>query len=95
MEGFSCFPSTREYTITEKSYDDARMHLDGELVMTVDRQVGVVDKGDATVSITQGGAIKLLCMEFLHLFLGGGLGLTWKGPKIPRGTTVEFEQMQY
>lgn len=95
LEGFLLFPSAGEYTITEESDDDARMYLDGELVMTVNGQVGVRDKGEATISITQGGTIKLLRMEFLQLCLGSYLELTWKGPKIPHGTPVEFEQMQY
>jgi hypothetical protein len=78
LEGDVHFPEAGEYIVTEISDDDARIFVDDELVLSVNGHVGVRDKGQASISITQ---------EATKRILGNGLEVSIKGPE---GTTVQF-----
>jgi hypothetical protein len=94
LDGYALFPKAGEYIITETSDDDARMYVDGQLVLSVNGRTGFRDIGQASISITEGGTIKRIRLEFLELCLGGVLDLTWMGPNITKGTPVQFVAMQ-
>jgi len=90
LEGYVVFPRPGRYILSEKSDDDARMFVDGQLVRTVRGNVGVRDKGRVSITIAQKEILHHLRVEFLELCLGNGLELTWEGPQIARGTPLRL-----
>ena len=90
LEGYVVFPRPGRYILTEKSDDDARIFVDGQLLRSVRGSVGVRDQGHVSLSIAQKGMVHHLRVEFLELCLGNGLELTWEGPQITRGTPLRL-----
>jgi len=84
LEGNLQFPSAGSWKIFVTSDDDLRMYADGQLVLTVNGNIGVRDKGKAVVDVASGSTIQKIRIEYLELCRGSGIDLQWAGPGISK-----------